>query len=500
MSLFATHNATQKFSEKFPQIKFNKLGNTELLVSPAGFGSYRVHISVEEHRQALRHAILNGINLVDTSSNYADGGSEELIGSVLSELITEKSMRREEIIIVTKAGYLQGRNYEISQQLKSQGQPFPDLVEYADGLEHCIHPAFIADQLSRSLERLRLQTIDIFLLHNPEYYLLWARQNKIPKDEAVEEFYRRIEQAFIHLEIEAQNGRIQYYGISANTFPVSSEMYEFVDLCRIWNIAESISQNHKFRVIQLPFNLLENAAITTKNQPSGQSVIEFSEGKNLGVLINRPLNAFSDNKLTRLVSIITSGNIDPATLDNLFQELSVLEANFIKNILPQLYIDENAQKNLSGLFSSATYLYKNYDRLGPYWQWIENQARFLTEQLSYAVQLVNDAPDKSKEIVEWLDEYVEKFNRLLGDLTLYYGQKAASEGQSILEKITGNNPQFKKITSLQHLALHLTALTKGVSSVLVGMRRKEYVDDVLAILKTKQVEQYDTSFWINLAK
>lgn len=55
----------------------------------------------------------------------------------------------------------------------------------------CIHPAFIQDQLARSLERLNLATVDIYLLHNPEYYLSWASAQGIAGTTARAEYDRR---------------------------------------------------------------------------------------------------------------------------------------------------------------------------------------------------------------------------------------------------------------------------------------------------------------------
>jgi aryl-alcohol dehydrogenase-like predicted oxidoreductase len=84
----------------------------------------------------LVYALQQGINLIDTSSNYADGGSERLVGQVLADLADEVS--REAVVVVSKVGYLQGQNYALSQERKEAGRPFPDLVEYASGLEHCM--------------------------------------------------------------------------------------------------------------------------------------------------------------------------------------------------------------------------------------------------------------------------------------------------------------------------------------------------------------------------
>jgi len=118
--------------------------------------------------------------LIDTSANYADGGSETLVGQVLGKLIDSGELARDEVVVVSKVGYLQGQNYALSPERKQQGRPFPELVEYGEGLEHCIHPDFLRDQLNRSLERLNLETLDFYLLHNPEYYLEWARKKRKP--------------------------------------------------------------------------------------------------------------------------------------------------------------------------------------------------------------------------------------------------------------------------------------------------------------------------------
>ena len=53
-------------------------------VSGLGFGGYRISSVVREHRAALIAALDHGASVVDTSPNYADGGSETLIGSILA--------------------------------------------------------------------------------------------------------------------------------------------------------------------------------------------------------------------------------------------------------------------------------------------------------------------------------------------------------------------------------------------------------------------------------
>ena len=304
----ATLEGTNNYAEKHPFLFYQSLVPDGIRVSGAGFGCYRVDARVKEHQQALTKALLSGINLIDTSANYADGGSERLVGNVLHDLIRAEKIKREEVVVISKVGYLQGENYSLSQERKKTGRPFKDLVLYDEGLEHCIHPDFLAEQLSRSLERLGLEKVDCYLLHNPEYYLNWAKQEKVPKVEARAEYLRRIRIAFLHLEEEVKTGRIQYYGVSSNTFPRPKSHFDFTSLSDIWEIAQSISTEHHFRVIQFPLNLFETAGVTEKNQPSGKSLVEFAADKGLGVLTNRPLNAIRDDRLIRLTENVYQGD------------------------------------------------------------------------------------------------------------------------------------------------------------------------------------------------
>ena len=64
---------------------FTALGTSGLTVSRLGFGGYRVDDETPEHAAALASALAGGVNLIDTSTNYTDGGSERCIGRVLAE-------------------------------------------------------------------------------------------------------------------------------------------------------------------------------------------------------------------------------------------------------------------------------------------------------------------------------------------------------------------------------------------------------------------------------
>jgi len=261
------------------------------LVSAVGFGGYRVDDRVPEHREALRAALAAGFNLVDTSTNYGDGHSETLVGEETAEGPGGP-------VVVTKAGYVQGSNQEEALRRIREGRPWEGMVEYARDCWHCISPGFLSDQLTSSLARLARRRVDVLLLHNPEYFLSDARQRRAPQDEAREAFYARVEQAFRRLDEEVLAGRIGAYGVSSNTLVVPKGRPDAVDLSRLLGIA-----GPGFRVVQLPANPLELGARDEPHTEGDRSVLEVAREAGLGVLVNRPFNAFAPGGLVRFAPV-----------------------------------------------------------------------------------------------------------------------------------------------------------------------------------------------------
>lgn len=479
----ATPQVTQAHAKAHSDIAYNSLGETGLQVSAAGFGGYRVDVSVDLFHQALAHALRNGVNLIDTSTNYADGGSEELVGAVLQRLQGQGEQSRQAVVVVSKAGYLQGQNYERAVQRQEAGDAWPDLVPYAQGLAHCIHPDFLEDQITRSLERLQMETLDVYLLHNPEYYLNWAAKNGVPLDEARATYYERIERAFRHLEAEVERGRIQYYGISSNTFPAPADDPAHTSLARVWDMAQSITDDHHFSVIQLPANLLETGFVTEKNQPGGESVLALARRHNLGVLINRPLNAIRGDGLLRLADVPQQGEADPQRVEDAVTQLIDVEQQFSREIRPTLSLPRPQLAQLADAFTVGRLLQARWRGFNTYQNWQDVQARYLLPQLQNAVQFLQSRENLPQEAREWLQAYVDATNTALNAVGAVYAADAAQQARAIREQAAAADAGWAQAPRLSQLAIRALRSTAGVSSVLVGMRREPYVDDVLAELR-----------------
>jgi len=495
---FATQEGTKSYARQNSSLDYGELDGTGLLVSQAGFGCYRVDLTDPEHKRSLRKALHSGINLIDTSSNYGDGGAEKLVGEVLEDIISSGESGRESIIVVSKVGYLQGQNYRLSQERKGQGKPFKDLVLYADGLEHCIHPEFIDDQLTRSLERLKLDTLDVYLLHNPEYYLGWASKTGVPIEVARQEYYIRIEQAFHHLETEVERGRIRFYGISSNTFPSPAADAEFTSLGQVWEIAQSLSSDHRFRLIQLPMNLLETGGITEKNQANRQSVLEFARDKKLGVLINRPLNAIAHNKLLRLAEVKATQGARDKEITDLIDGLIYSEQMLKNKILPQLGLPPPTQSQLMEQVATGAVLKQHWQSFGTYERWHEIQEYYFFPRVKGIFRFLKQQKDLAEEISSWVNSHLEKLEILLEAVGSSYREQAAKRCGRIKNQLSSVDREWAEAETLSQMAVRALRSTAGITTVLVGMRKEDYVEDVLEELARPVENNERTESWNEL--
>ncbi|CAB5099677.1 Aldo/keto reductase family protein [Olavius algarvensis associated proteobacterium Delta 3] len=496
----ATPDGTGRYADQHEPVQYVSLGRTDCMTSQAGFGGYRISTGVPHHENALRTAITSGINIIDTSANYADGGSESLAGQVLEDLTTGGVVKREQIIVISKVGYLQGQNFELSQERKSEGRPFQELVEYGKGLEHCIHPEFIEDQLTRSLDRLRLETLDGYLLHNPEYYLGWAKKNGMALEDAREEYYRRIRNAFQHLEKEVKNGRIRWYGVSSNTFPSPSNDPEFTWLETAWQIAEAIAIDHHFAIAQMPFNLMESGAALEVNQSGGKSVLSFAADKNLGVLINRPLNAIVAGRLLCLADMAQTERMDTNDVIETIRQLEKSETRLWRKILTPLDIPDGLKVRIKQQNEVGGYLKHYWKNFGSYENFRQAWKSMFVPRVQGVFDFLKPHAEANENLAGWLTTHQEVMDEAFEAVGSIYAEATARQLNEIRYAVNSADPDWEKEGTLSQKAIRALRSTAGVSTVLVGMRRESYVEDVLAELRRPIKQEDRRESWKKLSR
>lgn len=216
-------------------MRYRKLGRTGWMVSEIGLGTYPLsgatftkgtywegpatygHVSAEEARVTILDGLALGLNFIDTAPVY--GQAEAVIGEALGG-------RREEIVVGTKAG-----EYVT-----------PDGVLARDFSE-----AQVRRSVAESKRRLRVETLDVLLLHSPTR----------------EEYGSRPLDALRRLRDE---GEVRFIGVSVGGGP-----QEAVELIR----------GGRVDVLQVAFNLL--------HPEMAEEVFPMAQTEGVGIVVRVPL-------------------------------------------------------------------------------------------------------------------------------------------------------------------------------------------------------------------
>jgi uncharacterized protein YyaL (SSP411 family)/aryl-alcohol dehydrogenase-like predicted oxidoreductase len=476
----ATPDGTRRRSERLPTEARNQLADSGLSISGIGFGGYRVDDRHPEQRAALELALRSGLNLIDSASNYTDGGSERLIGEVLCDAIDKQELERAEIVVVSKLGYVQAESQQQAMARRALGKPWPEMVEYDEGLWHCIHPEWLSEQLGRSLERLGLETLDVLLLHNPEYFLAdAAKRGQGPLGNVRDEFYRRLEQAFGYLETEVERGRIAYYGVSSNTAIGAAGARDSTEFARMWAAAEAAAPGkHHFRVLQVPLNLLESSALFAPG--GGQSVLSQAQARGVAVLGNRPLNAIRGGSILRLAEPIRPENAPK--FEFVRGNLLALEREFRETIAPSLELGGGLEAD--DLFAWGDRILEIEPRVSSLVQWEEIEAHVIAPELGKVLKGLDGA--LSGELAERFRDFRGRYLRDLEGLFLAMRKLAADRSagrlRTLQSALAAQLEPGLNSEPLSRQALVTLRAVPGVSCVLLGARSVRYVEDALAAL------------------
>ncbi|MBU2808478.1 aldo/keto reductase, partial [Acidithiobacillus ferrooxidans F221] len=181
-------------------------------------------------------------------------------------------IQREEFFVVGKGGFLtfpDGRPEDpltfFREEVVAKGLgKEEDLVQGV----HCLSPDYIAWQLDTLRAQTGLETLDVFLVDQPEVHIPLIGK---------EQMYRKLMDVFTMLEAAVQANKIRYYGISTfNACRVETDNTLFQSLTSLIGLAEKAAgqgNRHHLRVVQLPFNALMPEAYTRFSQVTGQGNI-----------------------------------------------------------------------------------------------------------------------------------------------------------------------------------------------------------------------------------
>ncbi len=476
----ATRKATKDFLDKRGIGKNARSRLGELSVSALALGSHRIGLDSAEHRQAALAALGEGINLIDTSPSFALGNSERLLGEVLASL-HQQGADRSCFVLASKVGVALGGAAEQLQQLGALDSPAVALTPGSplESGAYCLDPQFISWQIGTSLERLGVEHLDVVLLQSPEHLLLGGK--------GPEEVRLEVRRAILELEKEVSSGRIGCYGVfTTRQEAIANDVLSPKHLAHLAH--EAAGEDHHFRVVEIPLNLLERRAL----EPQGDDSCLAAQLQALGLSVwaARPLSAVSSSALVRLVDPPKAPEEQsPPPLSTARYRVASLEAEFETTLAARL--------RLAGLAGQGPLLPLSGD-LGRSLEKVESLQQFdlaettmITPRLRQLLAELDRAfgEDAGQDWARFRGRYVEAVGNYLAAVRA----EAIDHNYSLLQRLRQEVPTsaaFGQLPGAQvepahfaHWALGLLMEHPAVDITVVGLRSAKQASEALRLLQ-----------------
>jgi len=283
----ATAEGTRRFAERFPALPGHFRRPDRLTLSSLGLGTKSgAPGGVDDllYRSAVPRLLEGGVNVFDTAISYRHMTSERALGRALRRAFVEKIATRDEVFVISKCGYLsvdaesviEGRRYLIVTYLDSG---IVDVDDVVNGV-HVLSPSFVADQIERSRRNLGLETIDLYLLEDPELQLAACGPTL---------FRARLAKLFETLEAAVARGAIAAYGLSTwHGLLLPYWERGHLSILEVFQTAIDVGgPDHHLRGIALPYNVALGEAKGLESQfgPDSTAATLFDTLRDTGTAV-----------------------------------------------------------------------------------------------------------------------------------------------------------------------------------------------------------------------
>ena len=292
-----------RFAGRVPAEHFRELAGGAW-ASSIGIGTYlgREDAATDAlYHKAVAHALGRGLNVLDTAVNYRHQRSERAIGAALAAAVSG-GLARDEIVVATKGGFIpfDGETPSDPSAYMQVTYVRPGIIQPGEVVgSHCMTPRYLRDQLDRSRANLGLQTVDVYYVHNPETQL-----DEVSRTE----FLVRVREAFAALEEAGRTGTLRLYGVATwKGLRVDPGERSYLSLAELIDVARQVGgPEHRFRVVQLPYNLAMPEAFTRANQNvDGVFVSTLEAARRLGLYVMASASVYQGQLTRGLPSVVT---------------------------------------------------------------------------------------------------------------------------------------------------------------------------------------------------
>ncbi len=279
MKGYATPEATKKYADQMVSVTaeghYSDFIKTKIKLSSLGLGTFSGALDEgadEQIVQIILNGIAAGINVVDTAAHYRYGRSLAAVGAGLKASFAS-GISRDSVFVISKGGFLTLRGGR-PENFKNWFEK--EIVEKGLGCKddlvnqmHLLSSEYIDYQIDLSRNFMGLETLDAFLVDQPEVHIPVIGKEKTNA---------KLLKIFIQLEKAIKENRIRTYGISTfDGMRVETDDVKFQSLTSMIGLAEKAAQDvrgigvaHGFKMIQMPFNHVMTEGFTRFSHATGQ--------------------------------------------------------------------------------------------------------------------------------------------------------------------------------------------------------------------------------------
>jgi aryl-alcohol dehydrogenase-like predicted oxidoreductase len=212
----------------------------------------------------VERAVERGVNVVDTAINYSQPAQRARRRRRAGRRLPARSgCSATRSVVTTKGGYLASTAMCRPIRASTSWRPYvrSGIIQPGDIVgSHCMTPAVPARPARSQPGQLGLETVDVYYLHNPK--------TQLDEVSPASKFLERVRAALRRARGGRAEGKLRFYGAATwNGFRADPGGPGYLSLPELVQVAREVGgADHRFRVIQLPYNLAMPEAFTRANQ------------------------------------------------------------------------------------------------------------------------------------------------------------------------------------------------------------------------------------------
>lgn len=445
------------------ETNFNFIQWNDKQVAKVGMGLRGMSRYRNSNLMVLNSVLKSQINVFETSPDETDGEDEWLLGETLSRLSEAEPLDRNDLFIITRGGWVQGRSLRIAEELVKRGNLQKEIYQLDSDIKLCISPKFLKDQIERSLYRIGVESLDLYLIRLPVFF----------EEGVLSYIYKSLE----FLEEQCAEGKIKSYGLSI--FELKDKETNFANF-PLKKIFDELKGAKNFQAIEVAGNFVNRKVFELEE--GNENFVQKAKKLGLKVLVGSPFKAQVENKNIWLADYFDNSGWEEKAKELLKEaldlEIEIYETPLADNrTLKEALRDARIRSPFDFSQMLLFYLEKKEPSSNDYSRLQEMANQSISMAKTVRDQLANAKLLPRSEFEEPLSDIETLFNDILFCLRCFIRSQNNVELKGLRNSFFKDDDSKLQVLGMKWL------FENGADIVLNKISRPEYLSDALSVLK-----------------